>query len=217
MKSTPFIALVTLGLILLALSAHGQTNLIPNGSFESEASTGFTEGWRGTIDDKKNPPEMYVKDGKAGEDTHTGSHSIKLFTSEFGAAGQEAKRRNVLEVIKSNPSIPEPPIHLEPGKNYRFSFWLKREGFDDPSQSLMVEFDGLPYPNPGSARNVLGTIGKMTGPCDWEKRDFLISVPQDSNIAEGYVIFRLLFPSTAVGGGSKSTAYIDDIELVQEN
>ena len=198
---------------LLLLSAGAAPNLIPNGDFESPQEKGAFPNWRTAINVQKNPGESFVLDGTPGKDVHGGKQGLKLYVSESGAAGTDVKQRNVAETVRSGRTVPEPPIKVEPGKSYTFSFWVKREGFGDPSHTLIAQLSAFPFPASGSEGATLALINDMKGPCDWEKKEVTVTVPADSNATEGYLIFRLLFPP--VTNGQQADAYIDDVELVE--
>ena len=215
MKILP-LKLLILSFAALATFVHAADNLIPNGDFETENEKGMAAGWNGIIDEKKNPQDLYIKDGQPGETVHGGTHGIKLYVSSFGSAGQDTKRRNVLETIRSFNQATEPPIKLEPGKTYKLSFWIKRDGFNDPAHNMVVEVTGFPFPEPGTTRHSL-SVTKMAGPSDWERQEAVFLVPPDTDIAEGYVIFRLFFPSGTLSDNDRSVAYIDDVHLTQED
>lgn len=216
----PFRVFLLVGLLLGGLSGSlfSADNLLSNGGFEEEKNENIPLGWSNSIDGQRDLADMYVRDGKEGVDTHTGTHAVQLKVSTKGGfAGTGRKPRNVWESVRAGKNETTPSIAIQPGKTYRLSFWVKREGFTDPTHLFSAEARGLPFPAAGDTYFPLGVSERLGNDCDWERQEVLLTVPPDSIAGELQLTFRIQFADNLPEGVPSPIAYVDDVVLTEEN
>jgi len=195
------------------LVVHAAESLLPNGGFEDEGGPDLPEGWTNLVDGRKNLPGMYVT-GKPGSETHTGRHAVKLLvSSESEATTADRRLRNTWVNEMPGGKGGGQAVELEKGKTYRFSFWSKREDFDDPDHALVGECKGIP-PGSRSEYTVLGRSEHLTGSSSWEKSEIIFEVPQDALGLGLQIVFRLFHKGPIPEGAKQPTVWIDDVEVV---
>lgn len=169
-----------------------EKNLIVNPSFEREAGKN-PFGW---LSQAKAP--RYIKDGKEGVETHTGTHAVELATPD------DFNERWAV----SNPQM----IQVSGGERLQYSAWVKVSGFEGEQfvQLRFEQFDakGKPLPQgPGSAY----LFGDKHRP---DEGQWVRITDTFTTHANARKIRPLLVLATAESG-STATASFDDIELVK--